>query len=226
MQNFPFAPATTLDYANFAVGALTAVATLATVFISVTIALWSRRDAREAGIREEKATSKSIATAEAASVRISETERELERQRRADSGQLQTEQKASRQAVLIRLSGEWISDGVGQIAGMVSRVVNLSDSRISNVSVQWLADGAESGYDLSLQRIGEVPGRREGQGDEVNVNTVVRHHGWPEGEPHGSPLAFRMRFTDTFLDEWELHYPSRSLILLTPRSISAISAPE
>lgn len=226
MLHFPFAPTTTLDYANFLVGALTALATLATVFISVAIALLSRKDAKEAGAREEEATARTIATAQAASVRISETERELESQRRREREQLQTEQKASRQAVLVRLDGEWISGGDGQTAGMVSKVVNLSDNQISNVSVQWMANGTEGLYDLSLQRFGDVPGYREGEGEEVGANTVVRNHGWPEGEPHGSPLAFRMRFTDTFLDEWELHHPSRSLILLTPRPISSKSAPE
>jgi hypothetical protein len=212
--------ATSLECSSFAVDALTAFATLLTVIISVLVAIIARNDAAKAREGKEKADKSAVAVAERASIRINKTNRELERDRRLDRQQLQTEQKAMRQAILVRLDGGWVQGDESRPGGLISTVTNLSPEPISNVSVEWLANGMEAAYDLSMQRPGVVPGLREAHGARSGVNRVISSHGWPNGEPHGSPLPWRMRFTDVYLDEWELHHPSRELILLTPRPIS------
>jgi hypothetical protein len=212
--------ATGIECSSFAVDAIAAFATLLTVIISVVVAVIARNDAVKAREGQGKAEKRAVAVAERASIRANKTARKLERERRLDRQQLQTEQKAMRQAILVRLDGGWGHGDEGQLGGLISTVTNFSPEPITNVSVQWLANGAEAAYDLSLRRPGTVPGLRESHGARSGANRIISDHGWPDGEPHGSPLPWIMRFTDMYLDEWELHHPSRELILLTPRPIS------
>jgi hypothetical protein len=215
--------ATSLECSSFAVDAIAAFATLLTVIISILVAIVARYDAVKAREGKDKADERAVAVAEHASNRTNDTNRELERERRFDRQQLQTEQKAMRQAVLVRLDGGWAWGDNGELGGLISTVTNLSPEPISNVSVQWLAIGVDAVYDTSRRRFAVVPGLREAQGARSGANRIVSDHGWPGDEPHGSPLPWVMRFTDIYLDDWELHHPSRELILMTPRPISTQS---
>jgi hypothetical protein len=236
MWHSPFQPDAASDWANFVVGLLTAIATLVAVGLSVQSSRRSREDALQARADTAKAQARTAAAEEravkaaeeqaAASALISATERELERDRHAYQRQLETEQKASRQAVLVRLTAQWNerSDG-GAPDAVAVHVNNLSSDRLSEVTVEWLRPGADSGWDLGVRRVAALAAHRPALGLDLGAGHVTLRFDPPEDEPPGSPLSFRMRFTDRYLDEWELHHPSRELVLLTPRVISVKEPP-
>jgi hypothetical protein len=232
MWHSPFQPDAASDWANFAVGLLTAIATLVAVGLSVQSSRRSREDAvqaradtAEAQARTAAADERAVKAAEeqaAASGLISATERELELGRRVYQRRLETEQKASRQAGSIMLEPRWmvVEDADRDEGNLTVRIVNASPLDINDLVIEWLAPTTTAGEAPAAPLpVPKVHGVSE-------VFSGARNFSFdrPVELAPGVDVELRLTFTDAYVDRWELLYPSRTLLLLTPRVID-VKAP-
>jgi hypothetical protein len=229
MWHSPFQPDAASDWANFAVGLLTAIATLVAVFVSLQSARRSRADALQARADTTAAQARAAAAEEravkaaedqaAASALISATERELELGRRTYQARLETEQKASRHAGSVTVVPMWArAEDEGDL---VIRIISSSFHDLSDLLIEWLAPLTKAGdVPAPSLKVRKLPGVSDLFSGARNF-----YFARPEDVALGSDVQVRLSFTDAFFDRWELQYPSRTLLLLTPRTID-IKPPE
>jgi len=221
-------PESALDWLNFWVALATALGTLAAVVFAVLSARASLRDARKARgeaaasakrLEEDQKAARELAGRQAnAAEKLTETHRELERERRQFARRDELERKAVHQATGLShrtryMSGGFVlADGVDAVAERYVVVSNPSDGPISDILIQ--LEG------------GQPPAEAPSQDSSVRIvagksQPFLRCSMAIQADDPRVQLRVTIEFTDDVGNRWRLN-PDNSLVLLNPRSISEV----
>jgi len=227
-SGMPFQPDAASDWWNFAVNILVAAGTIAAVWVAVATARKSNRLAEAAHISQVAAAAASLAVTE----RAIEIERDLEAERRSYNRRIDTERRANRQAVDIKVMQGWLpledgtemtADSHGNIAAFV---YNQSATGIVEVEVEFhrergLEDTFRSGTGPQNPVMLSATQRHVTGGNSLEFTNQQPVYVW--GHTYGDRLHFTVRFTDQYRDRWQLENDG-SLLLLNPRLIDVYPA--
>lgn len=228
-------PDSVSDWVNVGVNVLIAGATLIAVWSSVATAKRARADQESEAASRRKAEKDLLEEQRAdaaerarAALELQALREESERETRRVLREAEVTRMAERQAVFVRGRGQWVDPEAG-ISGDLHalidwEVINTSDAPITEVSFRFERTFGKTGNPAQ-----ETPYDRAEftfPVDEVGPGSTLASDAkmtYVWGHLVGDDLGVRVRFTDKYLDDWEVS-PDGSMHLRMPPKITADDA--